>query len=1058
MRPHTHRARRLPWIAAPLALIALVALSRASLPGTSAVHSATNVALGRTATASSTSDTAHAAAQALDGNRATFWQSAGAGAQWFSVDLGSVMQIDRVDAYWGANRGQYYHIEVSDDGSNYRIVQTILRGFGQDSVPVNQPARYVRIRTEVAYAANYQLAELEIYGAAGGTATPAPSSTPAGTVTATPPATATSAPCIRVWCPGGTPAPTRTPTATATGTATGTRTATPTPTAPPCLRVWCPGGTPSPTVSPTATPTGTPTATPTPPTSMQRWSDPATWGGSVPAAGADVTIPAGKAVLLDVSPPALGNLIVEGSLIFDDKDLNLTANAIIVLGLFQAGTESAPYTKKAVITLTGNDQSVNLMDMGTKVLGVMGGTLDLHGERRVSWTRLNQTAAKGATQIVLERAVDWRAGDRIVIASTDYDSRQTEEVVVRSVSGSTVTLETALAYSHFGQSQTFDGATFESRAEVGLLSHNIVVQGDAGSDATGFGGHLMVHDKGTARIEGVEFYRMGQKAKLARYPVHFHLGDDASGSYVKNNTIRKSFNRCVTLHATNGLLVQNNVAYDAIGHCFFFEDGIETGNVLEGNLGLLTKRPAAGEMLLPSDNTPATFWITNPNNIIRNNVAAGSTDQGFWFALPEHPTGLSKNAANDANVWPRRTPLREFSGNTSHSNGSHGLFIDSGPKPDGTTETTYYSPKTNPLDANSAPVVADFKGFTAYKNRQRGIWHRGNYGQFSGARLADNAIGAVFASSETFLIDSVVVGETANLGNPPSWETKGLDGRSLPRPWDASFPIRGYEFYDGRVGVTRVAFVNFQPNSQRQASGISYLRDNAFSIDPRNAADSVRFINANPVYQEDPDPTKDGDRSAVFQDITGSVTGTANRQVVVNLPFLVTPGCTFNAAWNSFVCNEKYGRLSVRNQDAAPATMLPVTITRGDGGAATSLNGTETAPEFSTSVYTSILTGKTYTVSYGGSRPRKTRFELRYRSLGDWVRLTVPVSSAPFVYRDYNTSTRLTAAASLAELDASSGEKYFYDPSAGVVHIKLQVARSDRDWAVVDVCGTDRCQ
>src|SRR5581483_7167026 len=167
------------------------------------------------------------------------------------------------------------------------------------------------------------------------------------------------------------------------------------------------------------------------------------------------------------------------------------------------------------------------------------------------------------------------------------------------------------------------------------------------------------------------------------------------------------------------------------------------------------------------------------------------------------------------------------------------------------------------------------------------------------------------------------------------------------------------------------------------------------------------------------------------------------------LPFLVTSNCTFNAAWNSFVCNEKYGRLSVRNQDAAPANMLPVTITRGDGGAATSLNGTETAPEFSTSVYTSILTGKTYTVSYGGSRPQKTRFEPRYRSLGDWVRLTVPVSSAPFVYRDYNTSTRLTAAASLAELDASAGEKYFYDASAGVVHIKLQVARSDRDWAVV---------
>ncbi|WP_410963964.1 hypothetical protein, partial [Salmonella sp. SAL4448] len=45
------------------------------------------------------------------------------------------------------------------------------------------------------------------------------------------------------------------------------------------------------------------------------------------------------------------------------------------------------------------------------------------------------------------------------------------------------------------------------------------------------------------------------------------------------------------------------------------------------------------DVLIPSDNTVSSFWITNPDNIYRDNVAAGSDSTGFWFAFPEHPTG-----------------------------------------------------------------------------------------------------------------------------------------------------------------------------------------------------------------------------------------------------------------------------------------------------------------------------------------------------------------------------------------------------------------------------------
>lgn len=50
-------------------------------------------------------------------------------------------------------------------------------------------------------------------------------------------------------------------------------------------------------------------------------------------------IPAGQTVLLDVSPPRLLMLLIQGSLVFDRKDLQLEATYILVQGgTLQIGT------------------------------------------------------------------------------------------------------------------------------------------------------------------------------------------------------------------------------------------------------------------------------------------------------------------------------------------------------------------------------------------------------------------------------------------------------------------------------------------------------------------------------------------------------------------------------------------------------------------------------------------------------------------------------------------------------------------------------------------------
>lgn len=96
-----------------------------------------------------------------------------------------------------------------------------------------------------------------------------------------------------------------------------------------------------------------------------------------------------------------------------------------------------------------------------------------------------------------------------------------------------------------------------------------------------------------------------------RYPIHFHLSGNVTGSYVRGCAIHHTFNRAVTVHGVSGLLVEHNVANDVMGHAFFIEDGIETGNTIQYNLGVAVRTSST---LLITDVTPATFWVTNPNN------------------------------------------------------------------------------------------------------------------------------------------------------------------------------------------------------------------------------------------------------------------------------------------------------------------------------------------------------------------------------------------------------------------------------------------------------------
>ena len=285
-------------------------------------------------------------------------------------------------------------------------------------------------------------------------------------------------------------------------------------------------------------------------------------------------------------------------------------------------------------------------------------------------------------------------------------------------------------------------------------------------------------------VEGVEFNRMGQNLTLARYPIHWHLIGDGQGQYIQNAAIHDTYNRCVTVHGTNNLQVENNVTYNTVGHCFFLEDGIETGNQYIRNLAIQTKchhvqavradepRPVrldrhgtnftttgqdSKDVLIPSDNTVSSFWITNPDNIYRDNVAAGSDATGFWFAFPEHPTGKFEGTEISKTTWPRRTKFREFKGNVAHSN-FDGFMGDRAPRADGHFAVGGYISLVDPADANSAQVESVVEDFTSYKNRNSGIWARGELRLYKNLKMADNGIGFTQASGNTGRVPLYVTG------------------------------------------------------------------------------------------------------------------------------------------------------------------------------------------------------------------------------------------------------------------------------------------------------------
>ncbi|KAG7317211.1 hypothetical protein KOW79_019509 [Hemibagrus wyckioides] len=679
------------------------------------------------------------------------------------------------------------------------------------------------------------------------------------------------------------------------------------------------------------------------------WSSRYTWGGqSPPEAGSFAVITKGQTILLDVSTPVLKMLLIQGGkLIFDEADIELQAENILITdgGTLQIGTEDTPFQHKAIITLHGHLRAPELPVYGAKTLGVREGVLDLHGiPIPITWTRLAQTANNGSSTLTLMDAVTWKVGDEIVIASTGarHSQQQNEVRKIASVSsdGRTLTLNNPLNYTHLGVAITLpDGTVFEARAEIGVLTRNIVVRGsinkewsdlipacpdgfntgefatqtcfqgrfgeEVGSDE--FGGCIMFHaprpgeNLAIGRIEYVEIFNAGQAYRLGRYPIHWHLmGDINFKSYVRGCGIHQTYNRAVTIHNTHRLLVERNVIYNIMGGAFFIEDGIETGNVLQYNLAVFVRQSTS---LLNDDVTPAGYWVTNPNNTIRHNAAAGGTHFGFWYRMHDHPDGPSY----DSNICQKMVPLGEFYNNTAHSQGWFGLWIFQD-----------FFPKKAGKCGSTIPQAAVFRKLTSWNNEKGAEWVNVGAVQFNDFLMVNNEVAGVETKriiqqhvsgwgldTGAGLVNSTLVGHVDELGLGSDYCTS----HGIVLPLDDGMSVLNTKFINfdrpncAIVGVTTIQGTsgNFCGGWEVKFSGIKY-------------------------YQSPNKATFRWEHEVVLADVDGSLTGNPGYKVLPKSNLLDPAHCSDNASWSlgfpGTVCDNtiKFHRLGINS--SLPSSLL----------------------------------------------------------------------------------------------------------------------------------------
>jgi len=405
----------------------------------------------------------------------------------------------------------------------------------------------------------------------------------------------------------------------------------------------------------------------------------------------------------------------------------------------------------------------------------------LHAEGYDSTNLVSQTFGPcedvvRSNKLILDAPVSWTKGTRIVVASSTTSSSESEEATVASIDtdGVTVHLETPLKHFHFGTAptaaevasltrsivirgedgcesqQTFNKLRFPS--STGCSGEDCVVALD--QVTRGSCGHFIIAHTPHGRVCGVELTQLGQHKVLGKYVLHAHRCGDAPALEFSYNAMHDNVHRGVVVHATSYMKVTDNVGHRTNGHMFMTEDGLEFWNEFVRNVGFFAKSAQwqcpNGQMLKQiiadrgltvrggclnanncnfgtgdyeqicgsrDDHDVGIFWVSNPRQLFKDNVAVSSDKHGFRWQVH----AMAGKALDDEQEYERARikagvplrgigkframPIGVWTGNVAHSNEDAGWF---------------QYPTWRPVDAktpSNPDGKAHIQNFIAYSNK-----------------------------------------------------------------------------------------------------------------------------------------------------------------------------------------------------------------------------------------------------------------------------------------------------------------------------------------------------
>ena len=272
------------------------------------------------------------------------------------------------------------------------------------------------------------------------------------------------------------------------------------------------------------------------------WDASSTWSNSrVPGAGTNVVID-GNVQITSMNAVARSiGIYPDGRLSFaTTTDTQLRTADLVVFegGTLQIGTSDSPIATGSTAEVVSRDIGFDSFDTEQHLRGLvsLSGTVHIVGhEVSESFIRTAGEPQAGSSTISLQQsasAAGWEIGDAVVIptsrqcpVASEQCTSQTEDRMITSVSGQTITLDQPLNFDHPGaRSHT---GTLDFTPHVINTSRNVVLRSE---NPNGVRGHILVNGRSDIEMRYAEvrsfgrtnIENLGPNNQKGRYPVHAH--------------------------------------------------------------------------------------------------------------------------------------------------------------------------------------------------------------------------------------------------------------------------------------------------------------------------------------------------------------------------------------------------------------------------------------------------------------------------------------------------------------------------------------------------------